>query len=122
VGQIGLPFNEGGAISIFGFQLPLPADSTIVASVAPELPVPGAMGALRAKVEEIAPNESEAASQAASLSALVTIARGFTAPLGDNKANSALKVLLKNASVTQRRDRVVITASLPAGFLANLAQ
>jgi hypothetical protein len=122
VGQIGLPFNESGSISIFGFELPLPADATIVASLSPVLPVPGKLGALRVKVEEIAPNETEAATQAASLSALVMIARGFTAPLGDNSANNALKALLKDANVTQRHDRVVITASLPAGFLASVAQ
>jgi hypothetical protein len=122
VGQIGLPFNESGAISIFGFQLPLPSDATIVASVAPVLPVPGSLGALRLRVEELAQNETEAASQAASLNALVVMARGFTAPLGNNTANNALKALLRDATVTQRRDRVVVTASLPAGFLANLVQ
>jgi hypothetical protein len=122
VGQIGLPFNESGAISIFGFELPLPADATIVASLSPVLPVPGKLGALRVRVEEFAPNETEAANQAASLSALVTLARGFTAPLGDNTANNALKALLKDASVVQRRDRVLVTASLPAGFLASVAQ
>ncbi|MGP8252406.1 MAG: hypothetical protein ACLQHF_10250 [Terracidiphilus sp.] len=122
VGQIGLPFNESGAIGIFGFQLPLPADATIVASLSPVLPVPGKLGALRLKVEEIAPNETEAATQAASLNTLVTLARGFTAPLGDNSANNALKALLKDASVAQHHDRVVVTASLPAGFLASVAQ
>ncbi|MGD0913079.1 MAG: hypothetical protein ABR928_14370 [Terracidiphilus sp.] len=118
VGQIGLPFNESGAISIFGFELPLPADATIVASVAPVLPVPGKLGALRLKVEEFAPNETEAANQAASLNTLVALARGFTAPLGDNTANNALKALLKDASVVQHHERVVVTASLPAGMLA----
>jgi len=122
VGQIGLPFNESGAISIFGFELPLPSDSTIVASLAPALPVPGKLDVLRLKVEEFAPNESEAANQAASLSALVALARGFTAPLGDNNSNNALKALLKDASVTQHHDRVVVTASLPGGFLASVAQ
>ncbi|MGB6725060.1 MAG: hypothetical protein WBE74_04090, partial [Terracidiphilus sp.] len=122
VGQIGLPFNESGAISIFGFELPLPADATIVASLSPVLPVPGKLGALRLRVEEFAPNESEAANQAASLNTLVTLARGFTAPLGDNNANNALKALLKNASVAQHHDRVVVTASLPEHFLASIAQ
>ena len=32
VGQIGLPFNESGAVSILGLALPLDADSTIIAS------------------------------------------------------------------------------------------
>ncbi|HVU45488.1 MAG TPA: hypothetical protein VHD85_05140 [Terracidiphilus sp.] len=121
VGQIGLPFSESGAIKIFGFSLPLQDNSTIIASVAPALPVPGSLGALRLKVEEIAPTPDAAAGQAANLATLVTLARGFTAPLGDNAANNGLKELLKTAEVTQHRDRVVVTATLPAGFLARLA-
>jgi hypothetical protein len=122
VGQIGLPFNESGSIGIFGFELPLPSDATIVASLSPVLPVPGKLGTVRLKVEEFAPNETEAASQAASLSTLVMIARGFTAPLGENSANNALKALLKDASVAQHHDRVVVTATVPASVLANAAQ
>jgi hypothetical protein len=122
VGQIGLPFSESGSIHIFGFSLPLQADSTIIASAAPTLPVPGTFGALRLKVEEIAPNDEAAASQAADLATLLTLARGYTASLGDNAANNGLKLLLKNAAVTQHRDRVVVMATLPASYLANLAQ
>jgi hypothetical protein len=59
VGQIGLPFSESGAIRIFGFALPLEADSTIVASVAPALSLQGAMNL---KIEEIAPSDDVAAS------------------------------------------------------------
>lgn len=121
VGQIGLPFSESGAIRILGFSLPLQPDSTIIASVSPALPVPGSLGALRLKVEEIAPSDEAAASQAAYLATLVTLARGFTAPLGDNTANNGLKLLLKSAEVTQHRDRVVVTATLPASFLSKLA-
>jgi len=117
VGQIGLPFSERGAIKIFGFSLPLQDDSTIIASVAPVLPVPGS---LRLRVEDIAPNEDKAASEAAALATLVTMARGFTVSLGDNTTNNVLKELLKDAQVSQHGERVVVTATLPAGFLANL--
>ncbi len=122
VGQIGLPFSESGAIRVFGFSLPLQPDSTIIASVAPALPVPGALGALRMKVEEIAPTEQTAVSQAADLATLVTLARGLAAPLGDNTVNKGLKELLKTAEVTQRRDHVIVTATLPASFLADVAE
>jgi hypothetical protein len=116
VGQIGLPFSESGAIRIFGFSLPLEADSTIVASVAPELPM---VGTLRLRVEEIAASDEAAASQAAALTALVALARGFTAPLPSNAANNGLKELLKTAEVTQKRNRMVVTATLsPALFAA----
>jgi hypothetical protein len=114
VGQIGLPFSESGAIKIFGFSLPLEDSSTIIASVAPELPM---AGTLRLKVEEIAPSEAAATSQASALATLVTLARGFTAPLAANTANNGLKELLKTAEVTQHRDRVVVTATLSPSFI-----
>jgi hypothetical protein len=117
VGQIGLPFSESGAIHIFGFALPLEPDSTIIASVALALPVPGS---LRLRVEEIAPSADAAATQAAALATLVTMARGFSAPLGNNTANNALKELLKTAEVTQHSEHVVVTATLPSSFFTNL--
>jgi len=119
VGQIGLPFSESGAIHIFGLALPLEADSTIVASATPALSLGGA---LNLKIEEIAPTDDVATSQAASLATLVTLARGFTEPLAANTANNALKQLLKTAEVTQKRNRVVVTATLSPALLANLAQ
>jgi hypothetical protein len=106
VGQIGLPFNESGAIRVFGFSLPLESDSTIIASVR-------WTGALRLRVEEIAPSDEIAASQAASLATLVTLARGLTAPLGANSTNNALKELLKTAEVNiEKHNRVVVKATL----------
>ena len=115
VGQIGVPFSESGAIKIFGFTLPIQADSTIIASLR-------WTGSLHLRVEEIATGEDKAASQAASLATLVTMARGFTAALGDNTENNGLKELLKTAEVTQKRDRVVLSAVLPPAFFASLAQ
>jgi hypothetical protein len=119
VGQIGLPFNESGAIRIFGFSLPLESDSTIIASLTPGLSI---RGSLNLRVEEIAPSEEVAASQAAALATLVTMARGFTAPLGADAANNALKTLLKTAQVVPNRNRVVVTASLAPSTLGDLAR
>lgn len=119
VGQIGLPFSESGAIHIFGFALPLEDDSTIIASVAPALSLGGS---LTLKVEEIAATDDVAADQAAALATLVTLARGFTPPLSANPANNGLKQVLETAAVTQKRNRVVITARLSPALLTNLAQ
>src|SRR5271165_4901746 len=118
VGQIGMPFNENGSITVLGLQLPLQADSTIIASVSPELSLKG----LRLRVEEIAPTEDTATAQASALNTLVTLARGFTEPLSDNAANRGLKDLLKTAEVTRTRNRVVIKATLPASFFEALAE
>jgi hypothetical protein len=115
IGQIGLPFSERGAISIFGFELPLQADSTIIASLR-------WTGSVHVRIEEIATSEDKATSQAAALATLVTMARGFTTPLGDSPANNGLKELLKSTEVTQKKDRVLVSAVLPASFLASLDQ
>ena len=115
LGQIGLPFSESGAISIFGLSLPIEADSTIIASLR-------WTGSVHVRIEEIAPSEDKAASQAAALATLITLAKGFSQPLGNNPANTGLKDLLNTAEVNQKRDRVVVTAVLPPSFLASLSQ
>ena len=119
VGKIGTPFNESGSISILGFRLPLQSDSSYIASIAPEISL---AGMLRLRIIEIAPSEDAAAQQAASLSTLVTVARGFTTPLSQNNAaNRALQDLLKTAEVTQKRDRVMVTAALSTAALSQIA-
>jgi len=105
VGQIGLPFNEQGAIEVFGLSLPLDADSTIIASLR-------WTGSLRLKVEEIAPTDEVATRQAAALATLVTAARGFTVLLADKASNNGLRELLRTAEVNQKRNRVVVTAAV----------
>jgi hypothetical protein len=117
VGQIGLPFSESGAIKIFGLSLPLESDSTIIASVTPGLSL---RGSVKIKVEEITPSDEAAQSQAAALAAIVTLARGFTMPLAENSANKSLKELLKTAEVTQRHDRVVVTATVSPSLFSSV--
>jgi hypothetical protein len=113
VGQIGLPFSESGSIHIFGLALPLEPESTIIASLR-------WTGSLHLRVEEIAPSEATAASQAAALATLVTMARGFMPALGTSPANNSLKELLETAAVTQHSERVVVTATVPGSFFAGL--
>ena len=50
IGHIGLPFSENGRITVMGLQLPLPEDTTFVASLQYR-------GAVRLRVEEFAPTE-----------------------------------------------------------------
>jgi hypothetical protein len=113
VGQIGLPFSESGAIKVFGLSLPLEPDSTIIASLR-------WTGSLHLRVEEISPSDDAAQSQAAALATLVTLARGFTAPLAQNPANNGLKELLKTAVVTQRHERVVVTATVSPSLFSSI--
>ncbi len=118
VGQIGLPFSESGTIHIFGLSLPLQDGATIIASVTPTLPL---AGALRVRIEEIAPTAQDAESQAESLNLLLSMARSITVPLGENGPNNALREALKTAQVAQKRDRVVVTANLTPSLLNRVA-
>jgi len=120
VGQIGLPFNESGEIHVFGLGLPIESDSTLIASIAPALPTPHSMGALRLRVEDIAPSNADAATEAAAIDSLVNLARGISLPAADTKSKQGLKDLLDTAQVTQHNEHIVITATLPASFLASL--
>ena len=73
------------------------------------------------RVEEIAPTNETAASQAASLNALITLARGFTEPLSGNAANKGLKELLRSAEVARSRNRVLLKANVPVSMFTGLA-
>jgi hypothetical protein len=105
VGHIELPFTESGAIQILGFSLPLQTNSTYIASLR-------WTGSFHLRVEEIAPSDEVAARQAAALATVVTLARDFTIGLAGNAANNGLRELLKTAEVTQKRNRVVVTATV----------
>lgn len=118
VGQIGLPFSESGRISIFGLSLPLQDGATIIASVTPTLPL---AGGLRIRAEEIAPNESDAESQTASLNLILSMARNVTAPLAASPTNDGLRELLKTAEIAHKHDRVVVTATLTPSVVKAIA-
>ena len=117
VGQVGLPFSESGSIKVLGLSLPLQDDSTIIASVTPSLPL---AGAVHLRVEEIAPDENKAASQAAAISTIVALAKDVTVQLSNNPSNNALRELLRTAEITQKRNRVVATASLSPSFFSQI--
>ena len=113
MGQIGLPFSESGNVQILGMQLPLRADTTFLASV-------HWAGALKLRVVEIADSEAAAASQAATLSMLLNLARGATAGLAENTANNGLREVLRTTQISQHRNRVEADATLPQSLPIDL--
>jgi hypothetical protein len=114
VGQIGLPFSESGAIKVLGLSLPLQDDSTIIASITPGLPL---ASSVHLRVEEIAPDDAKAASQAAALSTIVVLARDVSVQLSSNPGNNAFREILKTTEVSQKRNRVIATATLSPALL-----
>jgi hypothetical protein len=118
IGHVGLPFSENGRISIFGLQLPLPEDTTFVASLRYGL------GALHLRVEQIAPTEADAARSAEALGNLLHLVQSLQpkveAQSGQTDAE-AVRQFMASLQVEQHKDRAIVTASVPLELLRKLA-
>jgi len=118
IGHVGLPFSERGRITIFGLELPLPADTTFVASLRP------GVGALHLRVEEFAPSEGDAARTAAALGTLVELIQAVPVKVtaeSDKVDLDAVREFAASMKIEQHKDRVVLTASVPLGLVKKLA-
>jgi hypothetical protein len=111
IGQIGLPFGDSGNVNILGVRLPVTFDSTFIASLR-------WTGALRLRLEEIAPTEEAAAASAESVQTLVSLLRSAQPMLGPNAID--WKPLLDSVKIEHRKDRAVLNATLPLALLEKL--
>lgn len=114
IGHIGLPFSERGRISVLGLQLPLPEDTTFVASLQYR-------GAVRLRIDEIAPTETDAAKAAASLNMLLVILRSIEHVQPGVAQDEAIAAAINSMEIDQRGERAVLTADIPLGLLRQLA-
>ena len=110
IGHIGLPFSERGYISVFGLQLPLPEDTTFVASLR-------YVGALHLRIEQIAPTEADAARSAQTLSTLLNLFRSLQQGQPRIPADAALRDLIASLKIEQHKDRTVLTGTVPLDLL-----
>lgn len=118
IGRIGLPFANNGRITVLGLELPLPADSTLVASLR-------YTNRLALRIEEIAPNDTEAARSAQSLNSLLSLLQSIQAaqqPTPRTAADDTLREFLRSVAIAQHTDRVTLTGVLPADGLKNIAR
>ena len=116
VGHIGLPFSQNGQISVLGLKLPLPADTTFVASLR-------YAGALHLRVEEIAASDDEAATSAEALTRLLGLFRALQMaqqPVARTPEDQVLRSLLDSAKIEQVKDRATLTATIPAEALKRI--
>ena len=117
IGRVGLPFSERGRISIFGLQLPLPEDTTFVASLR------YGIGALHLRIEQIAPSDADAASSSQALNALLYIFQAIQPKIeaqSEAQDAEALRQFAASIQIEQHKDRVVLTATLPVQLLKKL--
>jgi hypothetical protein len=114
VGQIGLPLSgPAGGLRVMGMSLPLTFDATFVASLS-------WTGKTRLRVEEIAPDEAAAKASADSIESILSLIRAAqdAAPMGT--ADPETRTLLDSAQIEHYKNRVVLTATIPAGLLQSL--
>ncbi len=113
IGHIGLPFSERGYITLFGLQLPLPEDTTFVASLRYSL-------GLRLRIEEISPTEADAAHAAATLGNLLVLFKSIQQIPSRTSTDAALHEMIDSLKIEQHKDRAVLTANIPTELLHQL--
>lgn len=116
IGKIGLPLtsaNDSRQINLLGFDLPIPSDATLIASLR-------WAGSLHLRVEEITPDADSAERSASALNSILSLARDAeNAPAGD-KIDANLKRVLDATRIEHQKDDVVLTATIPSALLQNL--
>lgn len=113
IGHIGLPFSRRGYISVFGLQLPLPEDTTFVASLR-------YVGALHLRIEQIAPTEADAARSTQTLSTLLNLFKSLQQGQSRVPAEASLRALIASLRIEQHKDRTVLTGTVPIDLLKQL--
>jgi len=113
IGHIGLPFSENGRVSVMGLQLPLPEDTTFVASLQYRV-------SIRLHVEQIAPTEADAAKSAESLSTLLGLLRSLQRVQQGAPSDTAVAQAMESLKIEQHKDRAVLTANIPLDLVKQL--
>ncbi|MBA2678295.1 MAG: hypothetical protein H0U76_07880 [Ktedonobacteraceae bacterium] len=114
IGQIGLPFATGRQFQVFGLPLPLPINSTFIASVR-------YVGALHFRLEQIAPTAT-AARQSVEIAkfalGLLRSSQITTDP--QDEAAQDWNTLLNSTTVEQKGNRAILRAVVPTHLLHEL--
>jgi hypothetical protein len=131
IGHIGLPFaaesrrpgDPLGGITVMGLELPLPADTDLVAS----LRYSGTAhllsgGAVQLKIEDIATDALTAQNVVMTLTELLDVMRGISVDHPAHTAGDvAMRSVLESIKISQTKDRAVLTANASMEQLKALA-
>lgn len=106
IGRIGLPFSQDGHLAVMGFQLPVPVDTELVASIRYS-------GALHLRVEEIAPDALAAQHTTDAVNGILGVVRGVASEVRPKTPReSAMRDLLGSLKTANHDDRAVLTATV----------
>jgi hypothetical protein len=118
IGHIGLPFSDRGYISIYGLKLPIPEDTTFVASLR-------YLGTVHLRIEQIAPTDADAAQATSTLATLLTLGKSIEQMQSqmhpDAPPDPGVRELIASAKVEQHKGRAVLTVSIPIDLVKRLA-
>jgi hypothetical protein len=112
IGKLGAGFGDD--LNLFGLRVPLSVNAMFIGSLR-------WTGALRLRIEEIAPNGAAATVSADSIEALLNVAKTAENVLPNALTNPDTKTLLDSVQIEHHDDRAVLTATIPLGLLQKLA-
>lgn len=116
IGHIGIPFSQNGKITVLGVELPMPEETTFVASV-------HYTNALHLRIDQIARSDAEAAQSTQSLNTLINLLRSVQQaqqPIPRTPEDMAIREFTDSITIEQHKDRAVLNATLPADALKHL--
>ncbi|MBT9332561.1 hypothetical protein [Paracidobacterium acidisoli] len=113
IGQIALPLSDNGGVSVLGMRLPLAADSTFIASLS-------WVGRIHLRIEDIAPSDAAAAGAAQALQAILSFVRAADSTATGSLGDPDVRAMLASAQIVHRKNRAVLTATLPADLIGKL--
>ena len=96
-----------------GMELPLPVDTTFVASLR-------FTTALHLRIDEITGSEEDAAQSAQTLNGLLVMARAVMHSEVRTPGDEALRQFEDSIAIEQKTDRVALTATVPGDALKSL--
>jgi hypothetical protein len=113
IGAIGLPFSEGGHVTVLGLHLPLADTTPFVASLRYTT-------GLHLRVEQIAASDADAARSVQRLTALLDLLRRMQLLQGSGGNDAALRTLAESLKIERHQDRAVLTAEIPLDIIRGL--
>jgi len=115
IGKIGLPFADNGKLQMLGLTLPIPADTTFVASVS-------YVHSLHLRVEEIADSDGTAADSVAALNGLLNLVKSIQqGQPASAPQDVAMQQMIDSLKVEQEKNRAVVTGTVPLDLLKKVA-
>ncbi len=116
VGHIALPFTENGKVTLLGLELPLPADTTLVASLR-------YAAGVKLRIDQITHSETEATQSAQSLNQLLNLFRNIQLvqqPTPRTPEDTALRQFTDSIQIEPNHDRATLTATIPTDLFKRL--